>query len=104
MAILNDVAYDLNAGIAADVEPAVAAAAGLRLMGYAARETAGAVANVNIVHGAAVSGGAKVVPIEFVADSSRSQWFGDGIPMASGITIEVVAGAVDVTLFYKTLP
>ena len=103
MGILNDIVYDLNPGINADVEPAIAAVAGLRLMGYAIRETAGAVANVNIVHGATVGGDA-VIPIELVADTSNVEWFGDGIPMASGISIEVVAGTVDLTLFYRTLP
>ena len=106
MGILNDVAYDLNPGISTNVDAAVAAVAGLRLMGYAIRESAGseAVATVIIVHGATGAAAAKVVPIELAASNSKHEWFGDGIPMPNGISIDVVAGTVDLTLFYKTLP
>lgn len=98
------VSYDVNAGIAADVEPAVVAATGLRLMGYAAREshaTTPAAAAVNIVHGATVAGGDAIVPVELAADSSKSEWFGpQGIDVEDGISIEVVAGTVDVVLYF----
>lgn len=96
--------YDVNAGISADVEPAVAAKTGLRLVGFACRESAGtpAVAAFNIVHGAAVSGGDAVIPVELAANESKSEFFGaEGIGFADGISIEVVAGTVDVTLLYK---
>ena len=101
-----DISYDLNVAVAADVEPAVAADAGLRLMGWECREADGtpAAAAFNIVHGAAVSGGAKVVPVELAANESKGRWYGDGgLPFASGITIEHVAGTFEVTLFYKVV-
>lgn len=102
-----EVSYDLNAGISADVEPAVAATVGLLLAGFACRESAGtpAVAAFNIVHGATVAAGDAVIPVELAADESKGPfWFPGGIPMADGISIEVLAGTVDVTLFTRTLP
>jgi hypothetical protein len=100
--------YDLNAGITADVEPAVAAVSGKRLVlvGYSCRESAGspAVAALNIVNGAAVSGGDAIIPIELAANGSEMKWFGpEGIATPDGLSIEVVAGTVDITLFYKQL-
>lgn len=98
---------DVNTGIAADVEPAVAAATDLRLMGFACRESAGtpAVAAFNVIHGATVAGGSVVVPVELAANGSTSAWFGpQGIAVASGISIEVVAGTVDVILFHMATP
>lgn len=98
---------DVNAGISADVEPAVVAPSSnrtLRLVGYACREVAGspAVASFNIVNGATVSGGTALIPVELAANGSECKWFGpEGIRFNSGISIEVVAGTVDVTLFYK---
>lgn len=97
---------DVNTGISADVDAAVAAQAGLRLMGFAARESAAvaAVATIVIVHGATVAGGSSVVPIELAANASASAWFGpDGIDCASGLSIDVVAGTADVNLFYKVV-
>lgn len=106
MAVTADAAYDLNAAVAADVEPAVAAATGLRLVGFNARESDGtpAVATAQIVHGATVSGGDAVIQIELAANESSFQWLGEiGIPMASGISIDHVAGTFDLTLFTRTL-
>lgn len=97
--------YDLNAGLTADADAAVAAATGLRLMGFAARESAGspAVATFQIVHGATGASGDAIVPVELAANGSTFQWFGpQGIAVADGISIDHVAGTVDVTLFYIT--
>lgn len=97
---------DANLAVAADVDAAVVAAAGLRLMGFAAKESAGvaAVATFNIVHGATAAGGTLLVPIELAANESVRDWFGpDGIDAANGISIDWVAGTVDVVLFYKTV-
>lgn len=97
---------DANEGISADVEPAVAAATGLRLMGYSCREIAGtpAAAAFNIVHGATVSGGTNVVTVELAADKSETNWFGEaGIAADDGLSIDVVAGTVDVLLYYKVV-
>lgn len=97
---------DTNAAVAADVEPAVAAATGLRLIGYTCRESAGtpAVAAFNIVNGATVSGGTVVAVQELAANGSDKVFFGDaGIDCSSGISIDIVAGTVDVCLYYKTM-
>lgn len=97
---------DVNSNVGADVDAAVAAAAGLRLVGFACREMAGtaAVAAFIIVHGATGAGGTAVVPVELAANESRSEWFGpEGIACPNGISIDWLAGAVDVHLFYKTV-
>lgn len=77
----------------------------LTLLGYASRESAGtaAAAAFNIVDGATGSGGTQVVPVELAADSSDSKWFGpDGIAIDSGnLSIDVVTGTVDVTLYFR---
>lgn len=101
MARLADVTYALNAGKSADVDAAVAAAAGLRLMGYAATSAAGAV--LAIVHGATGASGDSVIPINIAANGNPSAWFPEGIPMANGISLDRVSGTFDCTLFYKTV-
>lgn len=101
-----DTAVDVNTGILANVDAAVAAATGLVLMGYSVRESAAAaaVATVQIVHGATAAGGTAVVEVELAANESKTQWFGrDGIPVASGISLNVTAGTVDVDLYYATV-
>ena len=105
--ILQSSSYDLNAAVTADVDAAIAAATGLRLMGYAIRENAGsaAVATVRIVHGAVAATGDAVIPIELAANGSETKWFGDtGIAFPNGISIEHIAGSVECTLFYKVIP
>lgn len=97
---------DVNDALVADVEPAVAAAAGLRLMGFACREidAVPAVATFRIIHGATVGGGTVVVPVELAANESKSQWFGpDGIDVPNGISIDWIVGTVDVEIFHKTV-
>lgn len=97
---------DVNDALAADVDAAVAAAAGLRLVGWAARESAGAaaVATFRIVHGATVAGGTTVVPVELAANGFASAWYGpEGIAVPNGLSIDVIAGTVDVELFTKVV-
>ncbi len=97
---------DVNAAVAANVEAAVAAATNLRLMGYSCRESDGspAVATFRIFHGATVAGGTAVVVIELAANASETVWFGpDGIDMASGISVDHIAGTFDVNLFHSTI-
>lgn len=106
MGLGDAVSYDLNAGLTADADAAVAAATGLRLMGFAARESDGtpAVATFRVVHGATGAGGDAVIPVELAASGSTFQWFGpQGVAFASGISIDHIAGTVDVTLFYTTV-
>jgi hypothetical protein len=97
---------DVNTAVVADVDAAVAASAGLRLVGFAAKESAAtaAAATFNIVHGATGAAGTLLVPVELSANESTRDWFGpDGIAAASGISIDWVAGQVDVVLFYKVV-
>lgn len=97
---------DVNTGITAVVDAAVAAAAGLRLVGFAARESAAtaAAATFILVHGATAAGGTSVAPVELAANGSTSEWFGpDGIACPDGISIAGVAGTVDVNIFYKVV-
>ena len=97
---------DTNEGISADVEPAVAAAAGLRVVGWVARETAGsaAVATFRIMNGADVACGVGIVGIELSANQSAGDWYGpEGLDVANGLTIDIIAGTVDVYLYHKTI-
>src|SRR5688500_15639534 len=83
----------------------VAAAAGLVLMGYAARETAGtpAVATLILRHGTLATDPI-IVPIELAANGTDKAWFGpNGIALASGIFVDRVAGESEITLFTKTI-
>ena len=97
---------DVNLAATADVDAAVAATTGLRLMGWAARESDGtpAVATANIKHGATGAGGTVMVPIELAANESKSEWYGpQGLDCAeNGLSIDHVAGTLDVILFYLT--
>ena len=96
----------VNAAIGADVNAAVAAAAGLRLMGFSAKESAGtpAAATFRIFHGATVAGGTAVINQNFAASGSNTAWFGpDGINVPNGLSIDWITGQVDVELFYKAV-
>ena len=79
-------------------EAGLAAAAGLRLLGYTVRETATAAATLNIEHGTANS--SPVLGAEnLAASASVSRWFGpQGLPCASGIWIERLTGTTQVHL------
>tara|TARA_Y100000310_G_C20407441_1_gene680319 strand:+ start:291 stop:629 length:339 start_codon:yes stop_codon:yes gene_type:complete len=96
---------DVNAGITADVEPAVAAASGLRYLGLSIRESDGtpAVATVKIYNGATVAGGTEIDIVELAANGSDEHWFWPGIDAADGISIEVIAGTVDVNVYHNTV-
>lgn len=92
-------------GIATDQEPAVAAAIGLVLMGWNVRESAGtpAVATVRFLNGATVAGGAGLSTVELAGDASVGEWYGPGgLDSPDGISIEVIAGTVDVKTYHKT--
>lgn len=75
-----------------------AAATELRLMGLSVRETAGAVATLNIEHGTANSSPV-LAAINLAAAGSTVLWFGpQGLPCASGIWIERLTGTTQVHL------
>ena len=95
---------DSNLLIVADVDAAVAAATGLRLMGYSAKESAAAPAAATgvIDIGATAAGGTPVVNLNFAASGSSSAWFGpDGIDAAAGISIDWITGRFDCAIYYK---
>ena len=97
---------DVNLALTADADAAVAATTGLRLMGYTATESDGtpAVATANIKHGETGAGGTVMVPISLRASEMKSEWFGpQGLDCAAnGLSIDHVAGTLDVILFYLT--
>lgn len=90
---------------AADVEPAVAAAGGLRLMGWSIRESAGSedVATVRIMNGATVTGGTAVANIELAASASETEWAWPGIDCRNGISIDRIAGTFDICIYYAIM-
>ena len=95
---------DVNTGVGADVDAAVAAAPGLRLCGFSAKETAAAAATFVIVNGATGAAGTPVVNVNLAASASQTVWFGDGgISCANGISIDWLTGAVNIALFYKVV-
>lgn len=97
---------DVNDAVAADVEPAVAAVRGLRLIGWAARESDGtpAVATFRLMNGADVAGGTLLVPVELAANESAREWYGpEGIDAVNGITIDHIAGTIDIVIYHKII-
>jgi len=95
---------NVNTGVAADVNAAVAAVSELRLMGYSAKETAviPAAASARIVHGATGAAGTAVVNINLTASESKTVWFGpSGIAMPNGISIDWITGQLDIDVYYK---
>jgi hypothetical protein len=84
-------------------EAGVAATANLRLMGLSVRETAGAVATLNIEHGTANSSPI-MDAVNLGAAGTVTHWFGpQGLPCASGIWIERLTGTTSVHLITTIL-
>lgn len=96
------VQVSVNTNKAANVDAAIPAATGQILVGFAARESAAgaAVATFTIMHGATVGAGTSVYPVELNPNESRSEWFWPGIDVRNGVSINVMAGTVDVDLFF----
>ena len=83
--------YTTVATAATTDEQGIAAAAGLRLMGYTIRETAAAVATVNLCHG--TSNATIIAGENLAASSSVTRWFGpQGLPVDAGVYIERLTG------------
>ncbi len=79
-------------------EAGVAATAGLTLMGFSVYERAGAVATLNIEHGAANSSPV-MAGINLAANTSDLRWYGSpGLPCAGGVWVERLTGNTAVTL------
>ncbi len=102
--LYNPALIDARVAVTADVVLAVTPSLGLVLLGFSCRESASsaAVATFRIIHGATVAEGSMVFPIELNANQSTSEWLGpDGIETPRGLTIDIIAGEVDITLFYR---
>jgi hypothetical protein len=89
------------AEVAADAI-AVAAAAGLRYLGFSAKETAGAPATAVIRHGNI--GGPIIDHINLAAGETAREWYGpDGIATPNNIFFDLLTGAMTVTVRSKTV-
>lgn len=92
-----------DAGAGTDDEAITGAAAGLRLMGFSAEETAAGTATV-ILHNGTGTGDAVTYTFSLAAGESRGEWFGpDGIASAAGIYLERVTGTTRVVVFHKAV-
>ena len=96
------VQVDVNSAVVADVDAAVGAATGL--IGFSARETAGATAQFHVVNGATGAAGTKITRVNLAANESAREWWWPGIDAASGISIDWVSGTIDIELYHLTLP
>jgi hypothetical protein len=92
---------DARAGVAADVPLALPADAARRLLGYMVEEAAAvaAAAEIRLRHGGVA--GDLLFPVILAADGVEAQWLGsNGVTTPNGVSIDHVAGTVNVTLFY----
>lgn len=99
------VEVDLNAAVVADVDAAVAANDKLFLYGYSAKEGAGtpAIASFSIVNGATGAAAGKVVHVALLASTSETVIFERPIACPLGISVDWIAGDIDIILYHKTL-
>lgn len=83
-------------------EQGIAAAPGLRLMGYFIRETAAAAATLNLCHG---TSNTTIMCAENLASSaSVSRWFGpQGLPAHNGVYIERLTGGSTQVVLITTI-
>ena len=84
----------------------VAAASGLRLMGYSARESAGsaAAADFNLRHGDG-NGDPLLVVGELAANGSDVRWLGpQGLACPDGVWVERVSGSSEFVLYTLATP
>jgi len=97
-----EILIDDNPAVTADVDAAVAANGALRIYGYSCRESAGsaAAATFRIIHGATGASGAVIETVELSANESRGELWEKGIPCPNGISIDHIAGTVDVHIRY----
>lgn len=99
--------YEPREAVAADVDALVPPGHHLRLVGFSCREIAGspAVATFRIVHGSTAAEGDAIIPVELLANESAREWYGPhGIETPRGLSIDWIAGVVDIVLFYREGP
>ena len=88
----------LQATLVANADAIIAATAGLRLVGWHAKETASAAATFNIVNGATGAGGAQIVPVVLASDGSDKEWLWPGLDISDGLSLNRLTGQCDVYL------
>jgi hypothetical protein len=100
--ISGNITYTTIATAATTDEQGIAAAAGLRLLGYFIRETAAAAATVNLCHGTANT---TIMAAENLASSSTvSKWFGpQGLDASAGVYIERLTGGSTQVILITTI-
>lgn len=93
-----------DAGTGSGDVAVAAAAAGLRLMGFSARETTAAAGAVfNLRHGTAVTDPI-LVTVTLGANESSREWYGpDGLAAPSGIFLDRVSGTSQVIGYSKAV-
>lgn len=99
MAIAGPLLVDNNDAIVADVDPAVAASAGLRLIGWNA--LAIVTGSFRIKNSATGAGGTRLASGGAVAGESIGEWYGPkGLPAPDGLSIDWILGTWDIDLYY----
>ena len=96
---------DNNVALVADVDLAVAAAPGLRYLGFSCKESDAtpAVATFVVLHGD-IATGTVLDTVELAANESAREWYGpEGFDAKNGISIDWIVGTVDVHIRHKTL-
>lgn len=94
----------VDRGDGTDDEQAVASAAGLRLLGFACKETTGSAGSAFNLRNGTSNAGALLYTVTLGANESRGEWFGpDGIAAASGIWLERTDGNTTVVVFWKVV-
>ena len=88
-------------GVAADRE-GLRPAMGMRLCGFAVRESAavGAAATFILRHGVS-SAAPLLIPVELLANESAREYWWPGINADAGVWIDWIAGEFDIALFYN---
>lgn len=91
--------------ITSDQSLLLAAATGRRLVGYSAKNTAGAAnagATGNILRGASTVVGTtnRIAGFEIPTNGHATEWFWPGIECAEGITVDHVLGNFEISLYY----
>lgn len=97
-----EILIDNQVGITADQNAVIAANGALRCYGYSCRESAAtaAAATFRLVHSDVATGTTIIEVVELAANESRSEVWPIGIPCPNGISIDWIAGTVDVHIRY----
>ena len=99
MPIAGPIQIDHNDAIVADVDAAVVASAGLRLLGWNALATV--TGSFRIKNAATGAGGTRLASSGAVAGTSIGEWYGPrGLPAPNGLSIDWILGTWDIELYF----